>query len=350
MFFSSADFNAASFVSCSMASCFSAFTDTPTCRHADTHLFWLRLRRAMKSAVTKVRFGLRGFLLVTLAVCSAANFLYAQELSGTLKKVHDSSTVVIGYRESSIPFSYLNARGEPIGYSIDLGRAIVDAISNELNDQALNIKFVPVTSESRIEAVKSGAIDLECGSTTNNTERQKEVAFSPVMFVAGTKLLVKRGSPIQSFRDLAGKNVAATAGTTNEQAMLRLSAKFGIKMNLVLARDHEESYEQLASGKVDAFAGDDVLLYGLVAEHKSGNELIVVGDFLSFDPYGIMYRKDDPQLADVVNRVFREMAASRDLQYTYDRWFLKKLPSGETLNLPMSAQLEEIFRALGAPD
>jgi glutamate/aspartate transport system substrate-binding protein len=141
-----------------------------------------------------------------------------------------------------------------------------------------------------------------------------------------------------------------TAGTTNEQAMRKLSEEFGININLVVAKDHEESYEQLASGKVDAFAGDDVLLYGFVAGRKSGNDLVVIGDFLSYDPYGIMYRKDDPELADLVNRVFREMAESRDLRYTYDRWFLKKLPSGETLNLPMSAQLDEIFRALGAPD
>jgi len=276
--------------------------------------------------------------------------LNGQELSGTLKKVHDSGTVSIGYRESSIPFSYLNTRGEPIGYSIDLGRAIVDAMSNELNGQTLTIKFVPVTSESRIGAVKSGQVDLECGSTTNNTERQKEVAFSPIMFVAGTKLLVKRESPIQSFRDLNGKSVVVTAGTTNEQAMRSLADKFGIKFNLVVAKDHEESYQQLATGKVDAFAGDDILLYGFIAEHKAGNDLTVVGDFLSYDPYGIMFRKDDLELADLVNRVFREMAQSRDLEYTYDRWFLKKLPSGETLNLPMSAQLDEIFRALGAPD
>jgi ABC-type amino acid transport substrate-binding protein len=290
------------------------------------------------------------FLLAAFAGCNVVGLLNGQELSGTLKKIHDTGTVVIGYRESSIPFSYLNARGEPIGYSIDLGRAIVDAISNELNGQTLKIKFVPVTSESRIGAVKNGEVDLECGSTTNNTERQKEVAFSPIMFVAGTKLLVKRGSPIQSFRDLNGKRVVVTAGTTNEQAMRRISEKFGININLVVAKDHEESYEQLASGKVDAFAGDDVLLYGFVAERKAGNDLVVIGDFLSYDPYGIMYRKDDPELADLVNRVFREMAESRDLEYNYDRWFLKKLPSGETLNLPMSAQLDEIFRALGAPD
>ena len=290
------------------------------------------------------------FLLAALVGFSEVSLLNGQELSGTLKKVHDSGTVSIGYRESSIPFSYLNTRGEPIGYSIDLGRAIVDAMSNELNGQTLTIKFVPGTSESRIGAVKSGQVDLECGSTTNNTERQKEVAFSPIMFVAGTKLLVKRESPIQSFRDLNGKSVVVTAGTTNEQAMRSLADKFGIKFNLVVAKDHEESYQQLATGKVDAFAGDDILLYGFIAEHKAGNDLAVVGDFLSYDPYGIMFRKDDLELADLVNRVFREMAQSRDLEYTYERWFLKKLPSGETLNLPMSAQLDEIFRALGAPD
>jgi ABC-type amino acid transport substrate-binding protein len=290
------------------------------------------------------------FLMAFLVGGSATGLLNGQELSGTLKKVHDTGTVTIGYRESSIPFSYLNARGEPIGYSIDLGRAIVDAMSNELNGQTLKIKFVPVTSGSRIGAVKNGEVDLECGSTTNNTDRQKEVAFSPIMFVAGTKLLVKRGSAIQSFRDLNGKSVVVTAGTTNEEAMRGLSEKFGIRFNLVVAKDHGESYELLVSGKADAFAGDDVLLYGFIAERDSGNDLIVTGDFLSYDPYGIMYRKDDPALADLVNRVFREMAASRDLEHTYNQWFLGKLPGGETLNLPMSGQLDQIFRALGAPD
>ena len=292
-------------------------------------------------------------LLVSLIVpaARAAETTYApEELTGTLKKVHDTGTVVIGYRESSIPFSYLNSRGEPIGYSIDLGRAVVDGISNELDGQTLKIKFVPVTSESRIPAVVNGEIDLECGSTTNNTQRQKEVAFSPVMFVAGTKLLVKGDSTIQSFRDLSGKTVVVTAGTTNEEAMRRLSDKFAISMHLITARDHAESYQQLATGKADAFASDDVLLYGLIAENRTSENFKVVGEFLSYDPYGIMFRKDDAQLATVVQRVFQEMAQSRDLEYTYKRWFLSRLPSGETLNLPMSAQLEEIFRTLGAPD
>jgi glutamate/aspartate transport system substrate-binding protein len=288
--------------------------------------------------------------LIVPAARAAETTNGADELTGTLKKVHDTGTVVIGYRESSIPFSYLNSRGEPIGYSIDLGRAIVDGISNELDGQTLKIKFVPVTPESRISAVVNGEIDLECGSTTNNVQRQKQVAFSPVMFVAGTKLLVKRDSSIQSFHDLNGKTVVVTAGTTNEEAMHRLSDKFAIAMHLITGIDHEQSYEQLAAGKADALAGDDVLLYGLIAKNRTSQNFMVVGEFLSYDPYGIMFRKDDPQLAAVVQRAFQEMAQSRDLEYTYKRWFLSKLPSGETLDLPMSAQLEEIFRALGAPD
>lgn len=272
------------------------------------------------------------------------------ELKGTLKKVRDTGVLTIGYRESSIPFSYLNARGQPIGYSIDLGHAVAAAISNELGGATVTVKFVPVTSETRIDALVSGQIDLECGSTTNNLERQKQVAFSPIFFVSGTKLMVKRGSPIQSFRDLKGRTVVATAGTTNVDAMRRLSEKFDLAINLVAGRDHADSFAQVVDGKAEAFAGDDALLYGLIAQNKARDTLMVVGDFLSYDPYGLMYRKDDPQMTAVVNRAFADMAASRDLEYTYNRWFRQRLPGGETLNLPMSAQLAEIFRVLGAPD
>jgi glutamate/aspartate transport system substrate-binding protein len=214
----------------------------------------------------------------------------------------------------------------------------------------LKIRFEPVTSASRIEAVVSGKIDLECGSTTNNTERQKQVSFSPIMFVAGTKVMVKRGSPIKSFRDLKGKTVVVTAGTTNERAVQRLSDRFELGVKMVEAKEHADSFKQLAAGSVDAFAGDDVLLYGLAATNKSAGDFDIVGDFLSYDPYGIMFRKDDVPLANLIRRVFEEMAQSRDLTYNYDRWFLKKLPNGEPLNLPMSAQLEEIFRTMGSPD
>lgn len=274
----------------------------------------------------------------------------AQPLTGTLKKVHDTGVVAIGYREASIPFSYLNSRGEPIGYSVDLGRAIAEGLRDELDGQPLTIKFVPVTSESRMRALLQGEIDLECGSTTNNTARQQQVAFSPVMFVAGTKLLVRRGSPIESFRDLKRKTVVVTAGTTNEQTMRGLANTLGLDVDLVTEKDHEASFSQLAIGKADAFAGDDALLYGLLAKHRAQAEFVVVGDFLSYDPYGIMFRKDDPQLAQVVNRVFQELAQSRELEYTYNRWFLENLPDDGRLNLPMSAQLQAIFRMLGAPD
>jgi ABC-type amino acid transport substrate-binding protein len=302
----------------------------------------------LDSMIIKARFAVLLLWLITgLALAAPAE---EGELTGTLKKIHDSGEVVIGYRESSLPFSYLNSRGEPIGYSIDLGRSIVDAISNELNGQTLKIRFAPVTSESRIEAVVSAKIDLECGSTTNNTERQKQVSFSPIMFVAGTKLMVKRGSPIKSFRDLKEKTVVVTAGTTNEQAIRKLSDRFELGIKIVEGKEHADSFQQLTSGSVDAFAGDDVLLYGLAATHREAGDFDVIGDFLSYDPYGIMFRKDDPALSNLIRRVFEEMAQSRDLAYNYQRWFLKKLPSGEILNLPMSAQLEEIFRTLGSPD
>ena len=272
------------------------------------------------------------------------------QLSGTLKKIHDTGTVTLGIRTSSSPFSYLNAKGQPIGYSVDLCRAIVDEISNEIGGQTPAIKYLAVTSESRIGDLLSGKIDLECGSTTNNLERQRQVAFSPVIFVSGTKVMVRKAAPIKSFRDLKGKTMVATTGTTNEATLRQLNEQFGLGLTLLSARDHAESYQILASGKADAFALDDVLLYGLIAKNQGQAEFTVIGDFLSYDPYGIMYRKDDPQMAAVVNRAFRELAESRELEYIYRRWFLRKLPGGERLNLPMSAQLRELFEMLGLPE
>jgi len=271
---------------------------------------------------------------------------HAQEqLTGTLAKARETGAITIGYRESSVPFSYLNARKEPIGYSIELCRALVTAIEDTVN-KSLAIKWVPVTSDSRIDAVASGKIDLECGSTTNNLERQKRVSFSPTMFVSGTKVLVKKGAPIKSFRDLAGKKVAVTAGTTNEKTLRELSEKFKLGINLQVARDHAESFGLVKSGQADAFATDDVLLYGLIAQDAAKADYEVVGDFLSYDPYGIMYRKGDAQLAKVVNDTFQVLAEDGEIERQYKRWFLRKLPSGESINLPMSAQLETIIRTM----
>ncbi|RIX79413.1 amino acid ABC transporter substrate-binding protein [Acidovorax cavernicola] len=266
-------------------------------------------------------------------------------LSGTLAKVRASGTIAIGYRESSVPFSYLNARKEPIGYSIELCRALVTAIEDTVN-RSLTIKWVPVTSDSRFDAVIGGQVDLECGSTTSNLERQKRVAFSPTMFVSGTKVLVKKGSPIQSFRDLAGKKVAVTAGTTNEKTLRDLSQKFKLDIDLKVARDHAESFALVKEGQADAFATDDVLLYGLIARDAAKAQYQVVGDFLSYDPYAVMFRKDDPQLNKVVIDTFQVLAEDGEIHRQYKRWFMRKLPSGESLNLPMSAQLETIIQTM----
>jgi len=267
-------------------------------------------------------------------------------LTGTLAKVRESGAIALGYRESSVPFSYLNARNEPIGYSIELCKSLVSAIGDAVN-RTLTIQWVPVTAENRIDAVAGGRVDLECGSTTSNVERQKRVAFSPIIFVAGTKVMVKKGSPIGSFRDLAGRKVAVTAGTTNEKALRDLDQNFRLGMQLQVVPDHAQGFAQVAEGKADAFATDDVLLYGLIAEHAgAGGEYRVVGDYLSYDPYGIMFRKDDPQLAQVVRDTFQELAADGEIDRQYKRWFLRRLPSGTSLDLPMSRQLHTIIESM----
>jgi glutamate/aspartate transport system substrate-binding protein len=206
---------------------------------------------------------------------------------------------------------------------------------------------VKVTSGTRLEAIVSGRADLECGSTTSNLERARQVAFSPTI-LSGTRLMVRKGSPIHSFRDLAGRSVVVTAGTTNEQAMEKLASRFRIDLRLLRERDHEASFARLASGKADAFATDDVLLYGLLAQHRARDRYAVVGDFLSYDPYGIMYRKGDVPMQRLMVDTFRRLAEEGEIERQYNRWFLGKLPSGERLDMPMSAQLESILGVIAA--
>jgi glutamate/aspartate transport system substrate-binding protein len=271
-------------------------------------------------------------------------------VAGTLKKVRDSGTLTIGYREASFPFSYIRQGGTPIGYSIDLCLGVVDEVKRELGGAPVAVAYQPVTADTRMDAVISGKVDLECGSTTSNVERQKTVAFSPVIFVAGTKLLVKRGSGIASFRDLSGKTLVVTSGTTNETAMHMLNDKYKLGIIIVTGKDHQESYDMLASGKADAFATDDVLLAGFIAANKSQDSMAVVGDYITYEPYGIMFRRDDPLMADAISRAFTTMAQSGALVATYHKWFLQPTPTGEFLDLPISLQLTESLRALGADE
>jgi glutamate/aspartate transport system substrate-binding protein len=272
-------------------------------------------------------------------------------LSGTLKKVHDSGVITLGYRDASFPFSFVrDGAARPLGYSIDLCFGVVQEIVRELNDKPTRVAYAEVTSDTRIDAVKSGKVDLECGSTTSNAERQKSVAFSPIIYVAGTKLLVKRSSGIGSYHDLAGKTLVVTSGTTNEAAMRQLNEKYRLGIAIVAAPDHDESYAWLAAGKADAFATDDVLLYGFIAARRAEATMAVVGDFITYEPYGLMFRRDDPLMAAAVTRAFLAMAQRRVLAGTYRKWFLQPAPTGELLNLPMSVQLTEVFRGMGAED
>jgi len=287
-----------------------------------------------------------GVALLVLILATGAAAQTSEGLSPTLAAIKSSHVVHLGYRESSPPFSFLDQANRPIGYSLELCEAVVDEIGVEVDDPNLKIEYVKVTSDDRIQAVLQNKIDLECGSTTANAERARQVAFSPLMFVAGTKLMVPKASSISAPTDLKGKTVVVTKGTTNEQAMHNADKKFALGLNVITAADHEQSYQTLVDGKADAFATDDILLYGLIARHKSQDKFRVTGDYLSYDPYGIMFRKGEPQLSAVVERTFRKLGSNHDLVPLYNKWFMSRLPTGERLNVAISPQLEDGFKAM----
>src|SRR6202048_3653122 len=297
------------------------------------------LKRCMQAASLLVA-------VVLLTTAATAQTGGSEGLSPTLANIKKTHAVRLGYRESPPPFSFLNQPNRQISYSLELCEAIVEEIGIEVDDPNLKIEYVKVTSDDRIPAVVQGKIDLECGSTTANAERAKQVAFSPLMFVAGTKLMVPKTSTISAAKDLQGKTVVVTKGTTNEQAMHTLDKKFSLSLNIVASPDHEQSYQMLVDGKADAFATDDILLYGLIARHKAQGKFKVVGDYLSYDPYGIMFRKGEPQLAAVVERAFRKLGSNRDLIPLYNKWFISRLPTGEKMNVAISPQLEDAFKVL----
>jgi ABC-type amino acid transport substrate-binding protein len=282
------------------------------------------------------------------ALAQRAGALIVPYSSTTLKRIDESGTVRVGHRENSPPFAFLDAKGKPIGYSLDLCELVVDEIAREVGKD-ITVEYRAVTPENRFDLVTSGAVDLECGSTTNTAERRKAVAFSPTIFVTGTKLLVRRGSSIRSLRDLAGKTIVLTRGTVHATAIPKLAERRKLPITFVFAADHNESFQVLAAGKADAFANDDVQLFGMLAETRSSSDFRVVGEFLTYADYALMLRKDDPEFAEVVERAFSKLAGSRELVAIYERWFLKPLPSGVRLNLPMSPHLEEIFRVQGLP-
>ncbi|MFI5032316.1 MAG: amino acid ABC transporter substrate-binding protein [Reyranellales bacterium] len=284
-------------------------------------------------------------LLAALAVATGA---VAQDsgLSPTLAAIKRDGVVRLGFREASTPFSFLDQARRPIGYSLDLCQAIIGEIGHEVDSPYLRTEYVKVTSETRIQALLDSKVDFECGSTTNNAQRRQVVAFSPLIFVAGTRLMVPKAAKVSGIADLKGKTIVLTRGTTNQPAIEAADKKLGLDLKIVTGDDHEHSYQMLAEGKADAFATDDILLYGLIARHRAQDKFEVVGDLLSYEPYGIMFRKDEPQLAAVVERTFRKLATNHDLVPLYEKWLIRRLPTGERLDVAMSLQLEAAFKAL----
>jgi glutamate/aspartate transport system substrate-binding protein len=287
--------------------------------------------------------------VAAVAVLAAAPAL-AQDLTGTLKKIKDSGTITIGHRETSIPFSYLDDKQQPIGYSMDICAAVVEEVKKELGLATLAVKYNPVTPQTRIPLMANGTIDIECGSTTNTLTRQKQVGFAPVTFITGTKLLVKKSAKVKSYKDLKNKTVVVTQGTTNERIIKALSDKDNLNIKFLNAKDHGESFLTVESGRAVAFSMDDILLYGLIAKAKSPKDFEVVGDYLSYDPYGMMYRKGDEDFGLVIRRSIAKLMASGDINKIYNKWFLEKLPSGETMGVPMSPLLKAAITLNALPD
>jgi glutamate/aspartate transport system substrate-binding protein len=282
-------------------------------------------------------------ILVALLVgCAIAAPAIAQD---TLKKIKDTGVVKIGNRDSSVPLSYLDDKQRPIGYGVDICMKVVDAIKKELKMPGLKVEFVPVTSQTRIPILTGGNIDLECGSTTNSVERQKQVAFAPTYFMTGTKIIVKKSSGIKSYDDLKGKTVVFTSGTTNERAMKAYSDEHKLGIHFIPSKDHAESFLAVETGRAVAFPMDDVILYGLRAGAKNPNDFEVIGPFLSDDPYGIMMRKDDPQFKKVVDGAVTALYKSGEITRIYHKWFESKIPpKGINLNMPMSDALKELVK------
>ncbi|UCO99998.1 glutamate/aspartate ABC transporter substrate-binding protein [Metapseudomonas lalkuanensis] len=283
-----------------------------------------------------------------LATAIAATLIsapaFAAELTGTLKKIKETGTITLGHRDASIPFSYLGTEpGKPIGYSHDIQLKVVEAIKQELGMPELKVRYNLVTSQTRIPLVQNGTVDLECGSTTNNLERQKQVGFSVGIFEVGTRLLSKKSASINEFDDLKGKNVVTTAGTTSERLLKSMNAEKQMGMNIISAKDHGESFLMLESGRAVAFMMDDALLYGEMAKAKKPDDWVVTGKPQSFEIYGCMVRKDDEAFKQVVDKAIADTFASGEINGIYDKWFTQPIPpKGLNLNFPMSEELKKL--------
>lgn len=280
-----------------------------------------------------------------IAILAGVTPASAQD-SPTLKRIKERGAISIGHREASVPFAYIGPGNKVIGYSIDLCMKIVDEIKKELKMDKLEVKLVPVTPQTRIPLLANGTIDMECGSTTNNLTRSKQVDYLPITFITGTKLLVKKGSGIKEIEDLKGKSIGLALGTTNEKAIKEVAEKLKLDIKYVMVKDHTQGWLNLENGRTDAYATDDVLLYGLIAKSKNPKDWEVVGRFLSYDPYGIMVPRNDSEFRLVGTRTLADLMRSGEMQKIYDKWFN---PGPDKINMPISADLKKAFEIQALP-
>ncbi|MBN3784318.1 MULTISPECIES: glutamate/aspartate ABC transporter substrate-binding protein [Burkholderia] len=282
-------------------------------------------------------------VLMFAALCAFASGAHAQE-TGTLKKIKDTGVIALGHRESSIPFSYYDQNQQVVGYSREFQLKVVDAVKKKLNLPNLQVKNIPVTSQNRIPLVQNGTVDIECGSTTNNTERQQQAAFSDTIFVIGTRLMTKKDSGVKDFADLKGKTVVTTAGTTSERLLRKMNNDKQLGMNIISAKDHGDSFNTLESGRAVAFMMDDALLAGERAKAKQPGEWVIVGTPQSEEAYGCMMRKGDADFKKVVDDAISQVEKSGEAAKIYAKWFENPIPpKGLNLNFPLSDSMKKLY-------
>ena len=279
-------------------------------------------------------------LLVTLSLATTAN-------AQTLEKIAASNKITVSYREASVPFSYLIGSSKSVGFSVELTEAIIDDVRKKVKKPTLEVAYMPVTSQNRIPLLMNGTYDLECGSTTNNSARAKDVTFAINHFYTGTRLLAKKSSGIKNYADLAKKTVVSTTGTTNAQVIRKYNADKKLDMQIILGKDHDDSLLLVENDRATAFAMDDILLFGLMANSKNPATLEVVGDALQVEPYACMVRKDDPEFKKLVDGTITRLVKSGEFAKLYDKWFMSPIPpKGVNLNLPMAAELKDNLKEL----
>jgi glutamate/aspartate transport system substrate-binding protein len=292
------------------------------------------------------------WLIGAALVMMTTGLAYGQEVTGTLKKIKDTGSITLGHRESSMPFSYYDDKQQVVGYSMDLCAKIVDAVKKELKLTKLDVKLNPVTSATRIPLIANGTVDLECGSTTNNAERQKQVAYTITHFVTANRFVSKASNKLKTVDDLKGKTVVSTSGTTNIKQITEINAQKNLGINILTAKDHAEAFLMVETDRAVAFVMDDILLYSLVASSKAPKDYVISADALSVEPYGIMLPKDDAAFKKVVDGAMIDVYKSGAINGIYEKWFLKPIPpKGINLNVPMGAAFKKVVaKPTDSPD